>query len=62
MGALFGDANPAPAPARTVMPDEQDPSVLAARKRQYEIATQRSGRAATILSDAFGKDRLGGNT
>lgn len=54
-----GDSTPQPKPV-TPMPDDQDPSVLAARKRQYEMASTRSGRASTILSDAYSNDKLGG--
>ena len=60
MGGLFGGDAPAPAKKVTPMPDEDDPSVLAARKRRFEIAQARSGRASNILSDDYGNDKLGG--
>lgn len=62
MSSLFGSSKPAPAPAKTVMPDEEDPSVLSARRKVYETAAARSGRASTILSDSYGSDKLGGRS
>lgn len=59
--SLFGgDEAKVTAPPSTPMADEEDPSVLAARKRRYEMASSRSGRASTILSDSYGNDKLGG--
>lgn len=42
------------------MPDENDPAIMAARKRQLEMAATRSGRASTMLSENYTNDRLGG--
>ncbi len=61
MSGLFGGGNTAPAQKPpTPMPDEADPAVQAARRRQYELAVARSGRASTQLSDEFSNSTLGG--
>lgn len=57
---MFGGAPKAPAPPPPMpMPDLLDPAVLAAKKRQREMAMSRSGRASTILS---GGDEYSGVT
>lgn len=57
MAGLFGGAPSVP--PKTPIPDEQDPAVIAAKRRQYEIAQGRSGRASTFLSDDYSKTKLG---
>ncbi|MGA0595617.1 hypothetical protein [Enterovirga sp. CN4-39] len=62
MSGLFGGSKPAPAPAPkpvTVMPDPEDPAILAARRREQMANAARSGRASTILSSDYSDDKLG---
>lgn len=49
-----------PAPPKQMIPDENDPQVQAAKRKLYETAAERSGRASTMLSDSYGSDKLGG--
>lgn len=59
MGSLLnGPKLPTP-PPETPMPDENDPAVVAAKKRAQELAQSRSGRTATILSDSYDRDTTG---
>lgn len=60
MTGLFG--GPPKPPPVTRMPDENDPAVLAARRKQYEMASERAGRASTFLADAYQNDKLGGRS
>jgi hypothetical protein len=60
MGGLL--AAPKVQKPRTEMPSEDDPAVIAARRRPYEALQSQSGRASTILSDAlqpYSNDKLG---
>lgn len=56
MSGLFGAKTPKPEPV-VPMPDEQEQD--AARKKQLMEARARSGRASTILSGDYSKDKLG---
>jgi hypothetical protein len=49
MGGLFKSKAPEPAKV-TRMPDEEDPSVVEARRRAAADAQARSGRTSTVLS------------
>lgn len=53
MGALFGQKPKKPEPVR--MPDEEDPTNMAARRRQQAAVASRSGRTSTMLSQAGGQ-------
>lgn len=53
MGGLFGGSKSPPPPAvkpPAPMPDENDPAVLAAKRKQLADVSARGGRASTILS------------
>lgn len=59
---MAGLMAPKPQKPRADMPSEDDPNVIAARRRPYEAAQASSGRASTILSDAlapYSNDKLG---
>lgn len=50
MGGLFGGSKPKPAPV-VRMPDEEDPAVLEAKRRQAAAEQARSGRTSTVLTN-----------
>jgi len=52
MGGLFKKPKVEP-PKVTRMPDEQDPAVLAERRRKEGEMRARGGRDSTIMSDAL---------
>lgn len=59
---LFGSQPKVETPVKATIPDDQDPAVIAARRRPYEEAAAASGRASTILSSAlapYGSTKLG---
>jgi hypothetical protein len=41
------------------MPDPDSPEAAAAKRRAMEAARSRSGRASTVLSGDYSKDKLG---
>jgi hypothetical protein len=49
MGGLFKSKTPKPTPVQR-MPDEEDPTVVEARRRAAADAQARSGRTSTVLS------------
>lgn len=49
MGKLFGGSTPKPTPV-VRMPDDEDPTVVEARRRAAADAQARSGRTSTVLS------------
>lgn len=57
MGGLISRPKPEPV---APMPDDNDPAVVAARRREIEEARQRGGRASTMLSDSYSSRNLGG--
>jgi hypothetical protein len=68
--AFGGGARAAPAPPvvaapepvkPTLLPDPEDPAILAARRRQLQRAAGRSGRASTVLSsqEDYSTDKTG---
>lgn len=60
---LFGGVQPTAQPAPTpmpAMPDADDESVRAAKRKKAAEVQNRSGRASTLLSDAGTSDKLGG--
>lgn len=60
MDKLFPKPDIPKPPPTTPLPDENDPAVLAAKKREMDLARMRSGRMETILSDDYSRDKLGG--
>ncbi|GJD92924.1 hypothetical protein [Methylobacterium iners] len=65
MASLFGGGSRNRAPAVTpvaTMPDEQNPAVLAARRRSMAEAASRGGRASTILTAPESGTPLGAST
>lgn len=59
MGLMGGGAKPPTPPPPQPMPDLNDPAILAAKKRELQAASTRSGRASTQLSDDYGGVKLG---
>lgn len=57
--SLFKKPSIPEGPKPVVMPDENDPAVLAARRREMMIAQARSGRMSTMLSDTYDRDKTG---
>lgn len=60
--ALFGlmPSKPKPTTQPVVpMPDPQSPEARAAKLREMEMATSRSGRASTMLSGNYSSSTLG---
>ena len=53
--ALFGGSDPIipPKPKPVRMPNPDDPEILKAGKRKKQAAAGRSGRQATLLTNAF---------
>lgn len=54
---IFG-AKPPPLQPVVRMPDQQDPAILEARRKQQADMRARGGRDSTILSDNLGSGKL----
>lgn len=59
MGSLLSAPKAPKIPEPTPMPDADGMEAEAARRRELEAARARSGRASTILSGDYSKEKLG---
>lgn len=59
---IFGGGKGAPPPTvikPPVMPDTNDPAIIAAKKKQMETMASQTGRASTILSQGGSGSKFG---